>query len=211
MSIEPKIFMDAESIIDTMKYHRFQEVPRKTGVKLEDAPYFIQDFQYKQQHIEYCAKLLKAAEYRHLTLLTSTLSVAEVWHLGKSRKNPQPPSEEDKRIISSVLTSGVIFKLVSDSYFIAEKARDLCWKYEMELTGGDAIQVASALESNCIEFITNDKGILKNNAKLMKLGLKVINGQNTSALPANFYHPLLDSAETDEVLEASEISEIEGE
>lgn len=211
MIIEPKIYIDAQGIVDALKHNQFEVTPRVEGVKLQDAPYYIQDFNFHKQHIEYCSKLLKAAEYNNLTLLTSSLSIAEVWHLGK---NAKPPSEEDKRIIMSVLSSGRIIKIVTDSIFIAEKARDLSWKYGIELTGNDAIHVATALEANCIEFITNDKGILGQKEKIKKLGLNVINAHHTSGLPANFYHPLYDgsgneSEEFDEVLNESEFYEEE--
>ena len=216
MIIEPKIYMDANAIIDAIKHNQFVITPKVEGVKLEDRPYFIQDFIHKKQHVEYCSKLLKAAEYNELTILTYSLSVAEVWHLGKNKKNPKQPTEEEKRVIMSVLSSGKIIKLVTDSIFVAERARDLSWKYGIELSGADAIHVASALEANCIEFITNDKGILDQKEKIKKLGLNVINAQQTSGLPANFHHPLYDSSsdseneELDEVLNETEFFE-EGE
>ncbi len=97
MIIEPLVYMDSDSVIDALKFNQ-RAITKEPHLK-------IQDFQYKKQHIEFCAKLLKAAEYNELTLLTSTLTVAEVWHIGK-----KPPSEEEKRIIMSVLSSGKIFK-----------------------------------------------------------------------------------------------------
>lgn len=197
MIVEPKIYIDAQGIVDALKHNQFAVIPRAEGVNLKDAPYYIQDFHYKKLHVEYCSKLLKAAEYNELTLLTSSLSIAEVWHLGK---NAKPPTEEDKRVIMSVLSSGRVIKIVTDSIFVAERARDLSWKYGIELKGGDAIHVATALEANCIEFITDDKGILGQKEKIKKLGLNVINAQQTSGLPVSFTQPLLDTPSEDEEL-----------
>lgn len=153
MIIDPLVYMDSDSVIDALKFNQ--------RVATKEPHLKIQDFHHKKQHIEYCAKILKAAEYNELTLLTSTLTIAEVWHIGE-----KPPSEEEKRIIMSVLTSGKIFKLVPDSYFVAIRARDLAWKHNIELKGADALQVASALEAQCIELITNDGQILRQKDKI---------------------------------------------
>jgi predicted nucleic acid-binding protein len=192
MTVEPLVYMDSDSVIDVLKFNQH--------LATKEPHLKIQDFQYKKQHIEYCVKLLKAAEYKDITLLTSSLTIAEVWHIGQ-----RPPSEEEKRIIMSVLTSGKVFTLVPDSYFVAIRARDLAWKYNIQLKGADAIQVASALEANCIEYVTNDKPILSNKDALKKLGLNAINGHFTSALPPSYTQPLLDTPEGEQDNEKREL------
>src|SRR5688500_9797572 len=128
-----RIYMDANAIIDTLKADLFLKAPKIPGAKPHEQPYFVDNFPKKKLHLEYCAKLIKAARNGKIDLLTSTLTLAEVWHIGT-----KPPSEEDKRIIESTLTSGVVFKLVPDSYFIGRRARDLAWINGIVLTGADA-------------------------------------------------------------------------
>lgn len=183
------VYMDAHAIIDTLKADLFPSAPKLDGVPANKQPYFIDNFKAKKKHLEYCANIIKAARNGELDLLTSTLTLAEVWHLGI-----KPPSDEDKRVIESVLTSGKVFKLVPDSFFIGRNARDLMWVNGIELTGADAIHVASALEAKCDEFITTDSEIVAAAEKLKAKGLLVISADKTTSLPASYFSPIAEAA-----------------
>ncbi len=69
----------------------------------------------------------------------------------------------------------------------------MAWKHNIELKGGDALQVASALEAKCIELITGDKVILDQKDKINRLGINVINAHFTASLPKSYTQPLLDT------------------
>lgn len=181
MIIEPKIYMDADSIIDVLKHGL--EIP-------------IQDYNYKKAHIDNCQNFFKAAERRQLTLMTSSISLKEVWHLSE-----KPPPEEHKRIINAVLNSGQIFKIVNESIFITERARDLNWIHGFEFKAGDATHLASALEAGCVELLTNDRDFLNRKIEIQKLGILVLRASDSSYLPNEYIKPMWEriaSEETDE-------------
>ncbi len=162
MTDKPKIYVDSCCFIDAAKYQDASSAPAD-----------------EQEDIKYIQQILKAAESGDVVVHTSSLTIAECQHTGE-----HPPTDEVKRLFKSVLTSGKIVQLVADSIFIAEKARDLRWDHDITLRGADAIDVATALEIGCKEFITKDgRGPHKNAAKIAHLGLKVIRASETSLLP----------------------------
>jgi hypothetical protein len=85
-----------------------------------------------------------------------------------------------------------MFKLVQDTIFVAERARDLRWKHNIKLSGMDAIHVASAIEAQCTEFLTWDRGINKSKAQLKaqflaRQGISAITPSETKLLPPSYY------------------------
>jgi predicted nucleic acid-binding protein len=110
----------------------------------------------KEEHIKACIKMLDDAKKGNIRVLTGNITISECQHL-----------------------SGFVD---DDSIFIAERARNLMWDYQIKLGGADAHHVATALESGCSEFITSDKGILKWAAEIEKLGLKVIRAEHSKEL-----------------------------
>ncbi len=81
-----------------------------------------------------------------------------------------------------------MFKLVQDSIFVAERARDLRWKHNIRLKGADAIHVASAIEAQSTEFLTWDTDISKPKVAdklkvLASFGISVITPKQTKLLP----------------------------
>ncbi len=130
----------------------------------------------KEEHIKACIKMLDDAKKGNIRVLTGNITISECQHLSGF------VDEEIKRLFRSILTSGRIVRIVADSIFIAERARNLMWDYQIKLGGADAHHVATALESNCSEFITSDKGILKWASEIEKLGLKVIRGEHSKEL-----------------------------
>jgi predicted nucleic acid-binding protein len=122
------------------------------------------------------------------------LTIAEC----RKTKGDKPPSEEAKRVIRSVLSSGKIFNLAELTQTISERARDLEWEYGINLSGADAVHIATAIKTGCREFFTSDgRGPLKNAVKILALGLTVVRPADTSLLPSNYKQGRLDETETE--------------
>ncbi len=167
MSSIPRIYSDANPIIELAKFAKRTHDPMRE-----------RDLWMMQQ-------ILRAAQNDEVLLFTSTISVAECVAAGDDW------DRDIQEFFVGVLTSGRMFKLVQDSIFVAERARDLRWKENIRLSGMDAIHVASALEAECTEFLTWDSGIGKTKfaekaPALAALGLDVIPLRATKLLP-QFY------------------------
>ncbi|MGO9777381.1 MAG: type II toxin-antitoxin system VapC family toxin [Terracidiphilus sp.] len=79
-------------------------------------------------------------------------------------------------------------KLVQDTIFVAEQARDLRWKHNIRLKGMDAIHVASALEAKCTEFLTWDRDMGTSKSQFLAAqGVSVITPSATKLLPPTYY------------------------
>ena len=94
-----------------------------------------------------------------------------------------------KQLFLSLLTSGQYTRLVQPDVFVCERARDLRWDHGINLSGADAIHVASAIEAECGEFLTTDqraKSPLRQAAALAALGLRVVRPSGTQVLPDEF-------------------------
>lgn len=137
----------------------------------------IDDLAKKESHIQGCIKILDAASKGQLRVETANITISECQHL-KGLVTP-----EIKRLFRSILSSGKIVRIITDSIFISERAQELRWTYDINLSGADAHHVASALEANCEEFITFDTKIRNNAEKIAKLGLRVTTGDKTRLLP----------------------------
>jgi len=143
-------------------------------------------------HTEQCLRSALAGE---IEVVTSMLTIAEC----RRAKQDQPATEEMKRILRSVLTSGKVFSLAEVTQMIAERARDLEWENDINLKGADAIHIATALKTGCKEFFTSDgRGPLKNADKLLALGLKVIRPAQTLLLPSNYKQGKLNHEESED-------------
>lgn len=131
----------------------------------------------------YIKQILTAALNGELEVITSTLTIAEC----RRAHSDKPASNENKRLVRSVLTSGKIFTLAQVTQGITERARDLDWVDGVNLRGADAIHVATALLTDCKEFFTTDgRGPLKNADKLAKMKLRVIKPSDTGLLPPEY-------------------------
>jgi hypothetical protein len=163
---EVRIYIETCPLIDVIK--------GRVGISLTP------DRENDLWHTEQC---LKAALAGEIQVVTSMLTIAEC----RRAKQDQPPTEEMKRIIRSVLTSGKVFSPAEVTQIIAERARDLEWEDEINLGGADAVHVATALKTGCKEFFTSDgRGPLKNASKILALGLKVIRPADTLLLPSDY-------------------------
>lgn len=150
----------------------------------------------KEEHIQYCIKLLEAAKKGQIRLHTANLTISECQHLDGVF------NEEIQRLFRAVLSSGRIFQIVTDSVFISERAQDLRWNHNIFLSGADAHHIATALEAGCEEFITSDNKILKYADEIKKLGMRVIKANETRLLPKE--------TSDDELAELSDSETVQG-
>jgi len=116
MIANPRIYSDANPIIELAKWAKRTHNPAR------------------ESDCQMMERLLKAANNELISLFTSSISVAECVAAGDDH------SEDIRRFFEGALTSGAMFKLVQDTIFVAEQARDLRWVHGVELSGMDAIQ-----------------------------------------------------------------------
>ena len=134
----------------------------------------------REREIWFLKKLLEAAKDGHISVLTSTITIAECQHANGVA------DDQVQRLFRGILTSGQYVVLVQDTVLVAERARDLRWVHNIALDGADAVHVASALEMGCVEFITSDGRILGRAQELAALGLRVVSALDTGYLPAEY-------------------------
>jgi predicted nucleic acid-binding protein len=167
MSSVPRIYCDANPIIELAKL----------GKGTHDRS--------REHDLWIMRQTLKAAQNGEIDLFTSSISVAECVAAGDDW------GQDVQEFFVGALTSGRMFKLVQDSIFVAERARDLRWKHNIRLRGMDAIHVASAIDADCGEFFTWDHDMGKDKfaakcAALAKVGVKAVVPSDTKLLPG-FY------------------------
>ena len=166
---KPAVYMETCCFIDIAK-HRIGaglEVDRERDVRL-------------------CRDLLNAGRDGHLTVFTSTLTIAECQHVGEGAV---PRAAQD--LLHRLLMSGQYVTLVQLTPFVAADARDLRWKHNISLRGADAVHLASALDQGCVEFITTDDKLKKQKIAaampdLAPHGLRLIRGQDTLLIPNSY-------------------------
>lgn len=167
MSSDPRIYSDANPIIELAKFAKRIHDPAR------------------ERDLWMMRQMLKAANNEEISLYTSTISVAECVAVGDDW------GKDVQEFFIGTLTSGRMFKLVQDTIFVAERARDLRWKDNIRLNGMDAIHVASALEAGCTEFLTWDHDMGKNKVAskataLAALGLRVTTPRDSKLLPSYY-------------------------
>jgi predicted nucleic acid-binding protein len=163
----PRIYCDANPIIELAKYAK--------GTHDHS----------RERDLWIMRQTLKAAQNDEIALFTSSISVAECVAAGDDW------GKDVQEFFVGVLSSGRMFKLVQDSIFVAERARNLRWGDNIRLHGMDAIHVASALDAKCTEFFTWDHDLGRDKfaakaAALAKLGIRIIPPRDTKLLP-DFY------------------------
>jgi hypothetical protein len=176
MSTKPKTYIDACCFIEAVKHRR--GVPL-SGDKVEAA--------LREKDCWFFKKLCDASRGGALQLFTSMLSVAECLHVDEV----PGPSQETRDLFVEFLTSGTVVDLVEPDIFVAERARDLLWVDKIRLSGADAIHVASAMLSQCSQFLTIDSKIRKQKLstaipQLKTIGLTVIRPSETDCLPPEY-------------------------
>lgn len=177
-----RLYIDSCYFIDAIKYR----VGSSIGSPLEI------DRANDIRYVQYCMKAARAGE---IEIITSTITIAEV------RRGDGVPDDEVKRLIRSVLTSGKIVTLAEVTLGVAEKARDLHWDHGINLSGADAVHVATAIITGCKELLTLDqckKSPHMYANEIAALGVQVIRAVDTRLLPTdylqgNFLAPAPDS------------------
>lgn len=146
----------------------------------------------RQDDVWYLKRLCDASLNGDIEIITSTLTIAECLHAGDGFID-----DNVRDLFDKYLTSGRVVKPVDAGYFIAIDARDLYWKYDILLSGADAVHVATAIKANCREFITTDSRLQKKKfsdaiTSIEKQGIKVVRGSETKLLPPSYRQgPLL--------------------
>ena len=114
--------------------------------------------------------MLKMHRDAQVELMTSTLSIAECQHAKGTL------TDEIRKLLKQLITSGQYVTLIQDTILVAEKARDLKWVHGVSgISGADAIHVASALEMSCDYLVTFDaSGMHSTATQLAVLGIEVI-------------------------------------
>lgn len=160
-----KIYVESPAIIDLVK--------QKVGVGIE------QEREVDAWHLQ---KMIEAARADKVQLFTSALSIAECTNVRDRNK-----LEEAKPFFMGLLASGRGgFTLIQPTLTIMEKARALRWINGIELSGADAVHVASALHFQCAECWSRDKKVINSGATLATLGLRVCIPSATTLLPGEY-------------------------
>jgi hypothetical protein len=141
---------------------------------------------------------LRAGRDKKLTVITSLFTVAECTSAHGD------VDEETQRLFRGILTSGSggITPWQTD-IFVYERARDLRWKYGINLRPADSIHVASAIDSQCDEFWTWDgvgdspKSILKARQAIAALGVSVVIPSDSQHIPPEYRQGLLEIEQRD--------------
>ena len=170
MPTRPRIYVEANGLIDAAK------VEIKGVESIQSLP------DIRHQDAWMIQQILRAAFAKDLEVFTSTISIAECYHIGE-----KPPEDKVKQLFESILLSGRCLKLVESDVFVCTDARDLMWDHNISLTGADAIHVASACSANCEELLTTDEGILKHAGTIKSsVNLKVLHPSKTQILPDDY-------------------------
>lgn len=146
MSTSPRLYVDSCCFIEAVKLRRgipLSGDEKEAKVRADDCWFF--------------RKLSDASRDGAIQLVTSILSVAECLHVDE----PGGPTTETRALFVDFLTSGSVVELVEPDLFVAERARDLHWKDNVLLSGADSLHVATALLTECVEFLTLDGKIKK--------------------------------------------------
>lgn len=163
-----RIYIDSCYFIDAIKY--------RAGVSIDPD---------RSKDIGYIRACLLAARDGEIEVITSTLTIAEV------RRAEGTPDDNVKKLIRSVLTSGRFVKLAEVTQGIGERARDLHWDYGINLSGADAVHVATAIITGCKELLTLDarkKSPHVYATEIAALGVKVIRAADSLVLPSDYIH-----------------------
>src|SRR3990172_812707 len=167
MGIRPKIYVDSSCFVEYAKHQQGNSIASE-----------------REKDIWIFNRILNAAKKGDIELYTSVMTIVECLHTGN--KNDIPA--EAKRLFKSILTSGLVLKLVQTDIFIAQRARDLLWAHEINVKRIDAIHVASAIEMECSEFLTFDFKSKNPDSKkkLDELGIKIITPSESEELPGEY-------------------------
>ncbi|MFH1891265.1 MAG: type II toxin-antitoxin system VapC family toxin [Candidatus Zixiibacteriota bacterium] len=131
-----------------------------------DACTFLGWFNNESDKIGKCLGVKKLAEDGELVIVTSAITLTEVvWLKGQPKL-----TERSEDTIREFFEQGFIAVRSVDRN-IAEEARKLIWKYNVQPK--DAIHVATALQLKILDFDTFDAGLMKLDGKLGNPRLRI--------------------------------------
>ncbi len=172
----PRVYVDACPFIDMAKF--------KARIQMSPAPSVQAE---REKDVWIMDRMLAAARANHVAIYTSGLTITECVYLGS--EVDKIPDAVTQRFFSELLLSGKSgVRLAFPSLAVMERARDLRWKHKITLKPMDSLHVATALQMQCAEIITHDKGIHVDSVrlKLQEMGLVVSHPRNTTVLPHSF-------------------------
>ena len=152
----------------------------------------------REQDIWYTERIIDASKANDMQAHTSFLTFAECTHVRDDNHN-RIITDEIKDLIESWLlspTGGIT--LVEPTIFVVDRIRQLAWEHNIYMKGFDSIHVASALDSNCDEFLTYDDRIGSDTREAIYniTGLRICRPSETGLLPNEYRQDeLLDGQE----------------
>jgi predicted nucleic acid-binding protein len=162
--VKPKAYIDACCIIEAIKGRR--------GLPLDHPP----------AEVEMIETLMRAANDGAIELFTSTITVAEVIHLGE-----KPPPSDLKSFIERLILSGrngII--AVAPSPQIVLLARDLAIDEGLWVGVADRLHVATAMSQGITEFYSVDGRLAKRIGNSMIRSLRIITPTAATILPQEY-------------------------
>jgi hypothetical protein len=166
-----RVYMDSCCFIDLVKYRDYDKPTHNVSEE-------------KFNDVWHLRRLCDAALKGDIEIISSTLAIAECLHEGN-----QLIGDIAKDLFEKFLTSGRVILPIEAGYNVCVQARDLYWRHRILLSGADQVHVASAIETNCKEFITTDDKIKKEKIQqLIKTistikDIKIIHASQTQLLP----------------------------
>lgn len=165
----PHVYLDSCCFIDVVK--------GRAGVLPAD----------RTNHAWFIKKILEAHRAGHLVAHTSMVAVGECLAIEEGK----PPTDAIKEHFRSLLSSGQYVRLVNPSPKTARLMQDFRWVHGLSFRSVDAMHIASALETGCIEFITTDGQIKKPKfvpaiPVMGTMGLRIITAPDTAQLPTSY-------------------------
>lgn len=150
-------------MITLRKYDLIGTMPRMNYKKVYlDTTIYIYVFDKNPSFIDCCIKLTENLKLHNTLIVGSSLIICEL--LGNDRLLQN--KREYKKIKDSFFNIPNLDIIKMDEK-IAEKAAYIKAKYDLKTP--DAIHVATAIETKCDAFITNDKGIRCKEIKILQL------------------------------------------
>ena len=124
-----------------------------------DSDCFLAWLQAESGKIESCKQVLHLAEAGKVTIVTSTLTLAEVLHL----RGSQPIARKDRERVEAFFKRAYI-ATSPVTRAIAELSRELVWDHGIRPK--DAIHVATALDTQVESLHTFDKKLIAKNRRI---------------------------------------------
>lgn len=170
MANSPKLYVDSCCFIDAVK----SEVGLLPNGRDDD--------------VWFLKKLMQAHYDKQVQLYTSVVTLSECVAVKKGQTDVPPVVQDHFR---RLLTSGQFVRLHTPTPKTSRLVQELRWTHNLVLKGLDSVHVATALETECLEFfstddrLTSDK-LVKAIPVLTALKLKMTTPKHTAYLPEKY-------------------------